>query len=625
MLRVGPERIRTMWRDVRWQSNYVQLYMRALLHRLCLPRVTFVGITGSAGKTTAKDLTALVLEAAGPCQRTLRSNNRPTGVAETILATTRRHRYCVAEVSASRPGFLDRPVRLLRPDIAVLTMVARDHYSAFRSVEAIAAEKGKLVAAVPRHGAAVLNIDDPLVRAIGERCACRVIWIGQGEEATLRLRSVRSAYPEPLTLEVEYGGEVFEVYTGLHGKHLALPVLAALGVGIAAGVPLDAAVAALAAARPAEGRMEIVRSSDGVTFLRDDWKAPHWSLGLPLAFLGEARAARKVAVIGTIADSPSSPARRYARAAREALQVADVVVFVGPDALHALRAGDLTESQSLNAFTDLRAAAHFLRTELRAGDLVLLKGSNRADHLGRLVLDREGLVQCWRDRCGMLTFCGHCPQLSIPGGPSQVDASGSASGTVTVLEDAPPVLVGLGNPGERHRGTPHNAGRRLLEELAQASHSEWQAQSEGLVTRVIIEQTPVTLFLPGVPMNQSGTALRAFLQRTGADLRRCLLVHDDIDIPLGDVRLKRNGGDAGHRGVRSVIGALGTDAVTRVRIGVRPPGDERSGRALVLARLSAEQEALLVRSIERGMALLRTEVRGLAGRPAAAAAASMGE
>ena len=271
----------------------------------------------------------------GPCHRSSLTTNDYVGIAETVLGTTRAHRFSVVELSATEPGCLDRPLRLVRARIGVLTLVARDHFSRFKSVEAIAAEKGKVISALPPDGIAVLNIDDPLVRTIGERCGRRVIWIGQGEGATLRLCEARSRYPAPLTLKVEYAGRTYEVATALHGTQLALSVLAALGVGLAAGVPLESAIAVLAQAPVAPGRMQIMKADDGVVFARDDWKAPLWSFHAPLEFMREAQAARKVVVIGTLSDYSVSASKLYPKIARQALEVGELVLFVGP---HALRA-----------------------------------------------------------------------------------------------------------------------------------------------------------------------------------------------------------------------------------------------------------------------------------------------
>jgi UDP-N-acetylmuramyl pentapeptide synthase len=123
---------------------------------------------------------------------------------------------------------------------------------------------------------------------------------------------------------------------------------------------------------------------DGVTFIQDDVKAPLWSLGAAFDFLAEAEAPRKIAVIGTISDYPGSSARTYVRTARRALEVADEVIFAGPLAGSALKA----DAEALRAFPTASEAAEYLRSSLREGDLVLIKGSGEADGLEQVVLAR---------------------------------------------------------------------------------------------------------------------------------------------------------------------------------------------------------------------------------------------
>lgn len=389
----------------------------AFVHSKRLKNVCFVGLTGSAGKTTAKDLSASILRSEGECFSTPGTLNYPNGIAMLLLKVKPRHRFCVLEVSGANPGEMDRPLRLFTPNIAVLTLVARDHFTAFRSLEAIAREKGRLVSALPVDGVAVLNIDDPLVRSIGENCKREVIWVGEAEGATLRMVSARSRWPKPLIVEVEYRGEIHEIRTSLNGKHLALSVLSALGVGLAAGIPLTNAISAVAKVKPAEGRMQIVTNENGVTFLRDDWKAPHWSFSAPLEFMAEAKARRKILIIGTLSDYSLSSSKLYPKVARQALEVGDIVIFVGLQAPRAAKVRSETGVKNLHIFSEIREAAEFLNALLKPGDLVLLKGSHKADHLVRLMYNTQKPVGCWISQCSIQYFCDDCPKLykSMPG------------------------------------------------------------------------------------------------------------------------------------------------------------------------------------------------------------------
>ena len=157
--------------------------------------------------------------------------------------------------------------------------------------------------------------------------------------------------------------------------------------------------------------MQPAKSEDGVVFLRDDIKAPHWSLNAPMMFLREAQADRRIAVIGTVSDSSMDDTKKYKKICRQAREVADIVVFVGPSAHRALRARKNENDTAIQGFPDLRLAANYLQAVLKKGDLVLLKGSNRADHLVRLILNRDKPIGCWKDKCPLEIFCDHCPEL----------------------------------------------------------------------------------------------------------------------------------------------------------------------------------------------------------------------
>jgi len=580
-------------------------YLRARFHRTRLDQTTFIGITGSAGKTTATDLAAAILYDTGPCQQT-REYNALDSVIRLLLSTGRADRYCIAELAATGPGTLDLSVRVFNPDVAVITLIGRDHYSAFKNMEAIAAEKEKVVSALPPGGTAVLNIDDPLVRRIGERCSRKLIRFGENAGADLRLIDARSCWPEPLTLRVAVGSEIYEVRTQLHGVHMATPVLAALGVALAEDIPLDKAITALKHVQPPDGRMQAVTGDDGVVFVRDDWKAPAWSLDAPLRFLKDARADRRVAVVGTLSHQSGKDAEKYKKFCLKVREIADLVVFVGPHAHHALRARKTKEDDTIQGFPNIRHAATFLDTVLRKGDLVLLKGSHKADHLVRLILNRSHSIQCWRDHCDKVLFCDACPMLyqSFEGNPFETPM-------VPCTGSAVPVVVGLGNPVASLRDTAHNVGHRVLDSLARDAGIPWKEAPEGWVSSMMLRGKTIRLLKPGSAMNGNGVMVRRFLERTGGDPQHCVIVHDDADLLLGEVRFKFEGGDAGHRGMRSVISALGTGGIPRVRLGIRRRGDKTKARRFVLSKFSSAEGAILSRMIGKASGTLKERLQSL--------------
>jgi UDP-N-acetylmuramoyl-tripeptide--D-alanyl-D-alanine ligase len=384
------------------------LWWRGLLGTL--GGVRFISVTGSAGKTTAAALIAASLGAAGRVRRTNRfigHLNAPHLAARLVLTTTPLHDFCLCEVATGEPGTIARFVRVLRPHIGIVTLIAWDHYKAFHGLDATALEKRVLVETLPADGVAVLNADDPRVAAMSAFTRARVLTFGLRSDAVVRGEDIVATWPERLALTVRHGTDQVRVETRLVGEHFAHAVLAAMAASVAAGIPLAAAAHAVKDVEPVEGRYS-VHAVDGVTFIRDDWKAPLWSISAALRFMATARARRKILVLGTISDYPGKASRTYRVVARKGAQVVDRIIFVGSMARHARPAPSTPDADRILTFETLYALDRFLADYLETGDLVLIKGSNRADHLQRLVIARSGKHLCWRPRCGRPIFCARC-------------------------------------------------------------------------------------------------------------------------------------------------------------------------------------------------------------------------
>lgn len=606
---------KVLYEDIKWKTQVASTYFHARLHLLRLRHVSFIGITGSAGKTTTKDLCYWILSAFYPVAHTEKSFNVVKAVADSVLDTGSQHRFSIIEISGDKPGAMNLPMWLLEPKIAVLTNIGNDHFRSFKGsgIDGIAQEKAKLIAALPKTGVAVLNIDDPRVKEIGNHCKGRIIWVGKHEDATIRLLDVTSRYPQPLTLTIEYEHVVYKVVTGLHGVHLAVSVLCALGVSLAAGLTLEQVIPRLALALPSEGRMQPVVLEEGITFIRDDFKAPAWSLHLPLEFLREATASRKIIVVGSLSDFSGDNSDKYKQFARQIRQYADVVVFVGQNAHRALRVRKDEQDQTLQGFSTMREAANYLRQTLKSGDLVLLKGSNKVDHLERLVLDRQLPIHCWRERCGFDRFCEACSWLYHGEKP---EGERLEAGTQKIADNRPslpgqqqadlivPVIVGLGNPGKEYQGTLHNIGYHVLDTLVSRHEGIWQTVASGSFCDILLAGKHVRLFKADSYMNETGPKLREFLVSTGCPPSHCLIVYDDLDIEFGKIRFKSEGGDAGHRGVKSCLTALGTNTVPRLRLGVRETGQSGKAREYVQTRFSGEAQLQLSGLIDEAIEVI---------------------
>lgn len=595
IVRLDVARMMRVAKRIRRQTREKMLALKAAIYRRQLTDAIFVGITGSAGKTTTKEIAAHLLSADGPCNRTFDSRNELVFVAETVLNTKKSDKYCVVELHGGEPGYLDQPLKVVRPDIGVLVSIGRDHFKSFNKVEEIANEKRKIVDRLPSHGVAVLNRDDPSIRKIGESCKRKIIWVGKDKDSDIRLVECKSDFPEPLTIKVEFEGKLYEIRTCLHGTYLATAVLVALGVAVAAKLTIDSAIKAVSNAPPFEGRMQVITTHDGVTFIRDDYKAPEWSVKEPIAFLGNAAAKRKIAVFGTLSDYSKSASKAYKQLAVFARQNVDLVVFVGPHALRALKARQSEDDLTIQAFPQIRGAASYLRNELRDGDVVLLKGSLKTDHLVRLYLDRERDVQCWSDECRLFQFCQFCDKVY-----STTEAENSTDELDMVMrEPLKPtnhtssagdtlIVIGLGNPGSKYANTPHNVGHAAVNMLVETSGNSWVTEAEGDVCTLSKPGSRLILLKPAVDVNFSGPVVRDFVEKHGCTHEDCILIHDDLDVPPGEFRRKIGGGDGGHKGVRSVVMALGTGNFSRFKVGVQQPNRQDESREYVLRQFDED-------------------------------------
>jgi aminoacyl-tRNA hydrolase len=408
------------------------------------------------------------------------------------------------------------------------------------------------------------------------------------------------------------------IQTQLCGTHWASAVLAAVATGVALGAPLAVAAQALAEVAPFEGRMAplMVR---GIMFIRDDWKAPLSTITPAFEFMQAARARRKVIVMGTLSDYQGDASQRYVEIARQALAAADCVVFVGPRASAALRAKDAAQTP-LQAFAHLQDAAAYLNAYLEPGDLVLLKGSHKADHLQRLILALTKSVQCWRMDCGLITPCHTCPQARVPSGdtaayvPAAIRAMPAPNGLLahpdTPWGTSATVVIGLGNPHASQQDTPHNAGYQTLDLLALRMAQTWHnANGLALVARGELSGLALCLIKPLAPMNHSGPVLATLAAQWDFEVRQCILVHDDMDLPLGTVRARLRGGDGGHRGVQSILQTFQNDRFRRVKVGVGQALAGQSAADFVLTPFSAPQKIDMTHAshnaADRVLALMR--------------------
>ncbi|GAA2491910.1 UDP-N-acetylmuramoyl-tripeptide--D-alanyl-D-alanine ligase [Streptomyces gobitricini] len=348
-----------------------------------------VALTGSAGKTSTKDLIAQVLQRKGPTVWTPGSLNNEIGLPLTALRADKDTEHLVLEMGARGIGHIRYLTELTPPSIGLVLNVGSAHIGEFGGREQIAQAKGELVEALPSAeagGIAVLNADDPLVRAMESRTHARVTLFGESENAAVRAENVRLTGTGQPSFRLHTPTGCSDVTLRLYGEHHVSNALAAAAVAHELGMPVDEIASALSEAGSlSRWRMEVTERPDGVTIVNDAYNANPESMRAALRALAamgkaaHAKGGRTWAVLGQMAELGDEALAEHDAVGRLAvrLNVSKLVAVGGREAswlqLGAYNEGSWGE-ESVHV-SDARAAIDLLRSELRPGDVVLVKAS----------------------------------------------------------------------------------------------------------------------------------------------------------------------------------------------------------------------------------------------------------
>ncbi|MGW0472019.1 UDP-N-acetylmuramoyl-tripeptide--D-alanyl-D-alanine ligase [Streptomyces coeruleorubidus] len=342
---------------------------------------TLVALTGSAGKTSTKDLIAQVLQRKAPTVFTPGSLNNEIGLPLTALSATEDTRFLVLEMGARGIGHISYLTGLTPPKVGLVLNVGSAHIGEFGGREQIAQAKGELVESLPKDGTAVLNVDDPYVRAMASRTKAKVIFFGESDEADVRAENVRLTDTGQPAFRLHTPSGASDVTMRLYGEHHVSNALAAAAVAHELGMSADEIAVALSEAGSlSRWRMEVTERPDGVTVVNDAYNANPESMRAALralAAIGKGR--RTWAVLGKMAELGDDALAEHDAVGRLAvrLNVSKLVAVGGREAawlqLGAYNEGSWGE-ESVHV-SDAQAAVDLLRSELRPGDVVLVKAS----------------------------------------------------------------------------------------------------------------------------------------------------------------------------------------------------------------------------------------------------------
>ncbi len=365
------------------QDVPVALMEIARIARSRLPD-SVVGVTGSVGKTTTKDLLAEVLAQQFVTVASEKSFNNELGVPLTLANAAEGTQAAVVEMGARGAGHISLLCELARPTVGIVTTVERVHTQVMGSIEQIAQAKGELIEALPSTGLAVLNAEVPLVAAMADRTQANVLRFGQGGEVQA-LEVQLDGELRPSFLLLSPWGNV-AVRLGIRGVHNVSNALAAATAALGLGLSLEQVAVGLESAVTSPWRMDLQTMPSGALLLNDSYNAGPASMAAALRALSSlpgARSGRRIAVLGLMAELGDSAPQEHQAVAELADQLQIQIIAVGTDMYGVPPLAGISEAEAALA-----------SMSLTAGDAVLVKGSRVAglERLAQLLLQTRHTV-----------------------------------------------------------------------------------------------------------------------------------------------------------------------------------------------------------------------------------------
>jgi UDP-N-acetylmuramoyl-tripeptide--D-alanyl-D-alanine ligase len=346
-----------------------------------------IGVTGSVGKTTTREMIAAVVASRGPVLKSAGNFNNEIGVPLTLFQLNSRHKTAVIEMAMRGPGQIEYLAKMARPQIGVITNIHMSHIELLGSLDAIADTKGELLDYLPKDGAAILNADDAYFDYFKRRTNCRVISFGESPQADIRAASAGLDAKGCCTFKVETPRGAFDVRIPVPGEHNIKDALSAIAVGEVLEIGHDHIQEALASFKPPEKRSNVVPTRQGFVVIDDTYNASPASVHSALKTLQMMEGGRKIAVLGDMLELGDHALNAHLEVGRAVKETGvDMLVVVGQLAkLIARGAIDAGMPVSLvHEFDDSWRAAKELPEKLNERDVVLVKGS-RAMKMERVV------------------------------------------------------------------------------------------------------------------------------------------------------------------------------------------------------------------------------------------------
>ncbi len=355
--------------------------------------IPLVGVTGSNGKTTTKEMIAQTLAARYKVLKTEGNYNNLIGVPWTLFKLNRRHQVAVLEMGMNIPGEIERLATIAQPQVGVITNIARAHLEGLGSIAAIARAKSELIQQLPGDGLAVINADDPRVLQIARKTRAEILTYGFGSDAMIRGKKYKSNGFSGSQFEIRLNHKLHTIRLNLPGRYNALNALAAVAIGQYLKIPATAMIRALRNVKLPGSRLKQIKLRNGTHIINDCYNANPDSVLQALTNLTYApKRQRRVAILGDMLELGQHSARTHREIGRAAVKVGvDELIAVGEqadDIARGARQAGLHKDQ-IHCYENATKAGKAISKHIHGGDLILVKGS-RGVQLERVIDSLKG-------------------------------------------------------------------------------------------------------------------------------------------------------------------------------------------------------------------------------------------
>ena len=388
-------------------KNFVLSVLSRLACKRLSPQTEIIGITGSVGKTTAKEAAAKILAQRFAVKASEKSFNSEFGLPLTLLEeksgyssalswlgillrsflksfTKLKADELILEMGVDAPGDMQKLLKIVQPKIGAVLAIKPVHLAEgqFKSLEEIATEKGQLIKSLSEEGTAILNADDPLVAQM--ETSAKKITFGSRNPADLEAKSILESL-QGLSAEISWKNQMAKLALPILGKHNLTPILAAIAIGLTCGIELQDCLTALADFHLPPGRLSLLEGINNSKIIDGSYNAnPASSLAALETLQSLETSGRKIVVLGQMNELGSDSTKLHLEIAKQLPEIADEIIGVFGDAIHFTKfAGD--KNLPTHFFETAEEAGDYLKPKLKANDLVLVKGSQNNVRLEKCV------------------------------------------------------------------------------------------------------------------------------------------------------------------------------------------------------------------------------------------------